>query len=219
VELDGELAVPPNAAGIVLFAHGTGSSRKSPRNQFVARALNDAGFATLLMDLVTPEEDSTAELRFDVERLAARLIDATDWTSAQPSTRRLEIGYFGASTGAAAALLAAAWRPEQVRAVVSRGGRPDLAGSTLSQVRAPSLLIVGSDDSVVLGMNREALALLGGEKRLDIVPGATHLFEEPGALAQVADAACDWFEQHLGLSAIVPSMHSRKRTRRNLEGP
>jgi putative phosphoribosyl transferase len=202
VNLCGDLAVPPIASAMVLFAHGAGSSRKSPRNQFVAQRLNEAGFATLLMDLLTEEEDtSTAEPPFHVELLAGRLMDATDWLMGQPSLRKLEIGYFGASTGAAAALTAAAWRPDDVKAIVSRGGRPDLAGAVLLQVRAPTLLVVGGDDGLVVDMNRDAFAQLRCEKRLELVPGATHLFEEPGALSHVADVARDWFNEHLGVGA------------------
>jgi putative phosphoribosyl transferase len=205
VTLAGDLTLPSDARGIVLFAHGSGSGRHSPRNQFVARVLSDAGFATLLMDLLTEQEDQeSAALRFDIGLLTWRLLDATDWVLAQPSTQKLAIGYFGASTGAAAALHAAAQRTEQVSAVVSRGGRPDLAQDALSQVRAPTLLIVGGDDPVVLDLNRDAFAELTCEKRLEIVPAATHLFEEPGALEQVAELARDWFEDRLWLLGSRP---------------
>jgi len=185
----------------VLFAHGSGSSRLSPRNRHVARVLNEAALATLLVDLLTPDEEAidarTTHLRFDISLLAQRLIGATDWLSDHPDTRGLRVGYFGASTGAAAALVAAAVRAAAVGAVVSRGGRPDLAGRALALVRAPTLLIVGGRDAQVLELNREAFAQLTCEKRLEIVPGATHLFEEPGALDRVAFLARDWFERYL----------------------
>jgi putative phosphoribosyl transferase len=199
----GDLFVPAHAHGIVMFAHGSGSSRHSPRNRFVAGELQKAGLATLLMDLLTRAEeklDETTEgsLRFDIGLLAGRLETASDWVRANPSTHDLSIGYFGASTGAAAALVAAAaeWRGK-VKAVVSRGGRPDLAKEALGVVRAPTLLIVGGDDRVVIELNRQALDKLSYEKRLEIVPGATHLFEEPGALERVAALAVDWFVRHL----------------------
>ena len=198
--LDGDLVVPVDARGIVLFAHGSGSSRHSSRNRFVAGELQDAGLATLLMDLLTAAEERrdvyTAEYRFDIELLGVRLTAAVDWLSQEPSTAALGVGLFGASTGAAAALIAAAERPARVRAVVSRGGRPDLAGAALSRVAAPTLLIVGGDDEPVITLNQEALAQLGCEKRLEIVPGATHLFEEPGTLERVAALARDWFIAH-----------------------
>jgi len=202
VALAGDLAVPAGAQGVVLFAHGSGSSRFSPRNRHVAKVLRQAGLATLLMDLLTPEEETldarTAQLRFDIELLARRLVAATDWLRAQPATQGLRLGYFGASTGAAAALVAAAERPAVVDAIVSRGGRPDLAGQALRRVRAPTLLIVGGRDTVVLQLNQAALRELGAaETRLVIVPGAGHLFEEPGALDEVARLAADWFMQHL----------------------
>ena len=201
VSLEGNLTLPEAARGIVLFAHGSGSSRLSPRNRYVARILNEAKLATLLVDLLTPEEEAidvrTAHLRFDIGLLAERLVGATDWLVQHPDTDQLRIGYFGASTGAAAALMAAVVRPDVVGAVVSRGGRPDLAGRALAQVRAPTLLIVGGHDVEVLELNRAALAQLRAEKELVIVPGATHLFEEPGALDQVAHLARDWFERHL----------------------
>ncbi|HYS15644.1 MAG TPA: dienelactone hydrolase family protein [Candidatus Binatia bacterium] len=207
VTLDGDLSVPERAHGVVLFAHGSGSSRLSPRNRYVARLLNEAKLATLLLDLLTPDEEAvdlrTAHLRFDVGLLAERLVAATDWLTQRPDTRHLRVGYFGASTGAGAALVAAAERAEVVGAVVSRGGRPDLAGPALARVRAPTLLIVGEADFVVIGLNREAFAQLKCEKRLAIVPGATHLFEEPGALDEVARLAREWFERHL-TSAEAP---------------
>jgi dienelactone hydrolase len=202
VTLEGSLAVPPGAAGVVLFAHGSGSSRHSPRNRYVASVLREAGLATLLLDLLTSDEEAvdevTRHLRFDIGLLATRLVGATDWLREHPATRQLRIGYFGASTGAGAALVAAAERPEVVGAVVSRGGRPDLAGPALAQVRAPTLLIVGGDDIPVIRLNQEALRQLGAqETQLVIVPGATHLFEEPGTLEQVAQFAAEWFARHL----------------------
>ena len=211
--LDGNLSLPEGARGIDLFAHGSGSSRLSPRNRQVAQLLNHAKLATLLVDLLTPEEEvvdlQTAQLRFDIELLAKRLVGVTDWLTQTPETRQLRIGYFGASTGAGAALVAAAERPELVGAVVSRGGRPDLAGSALTRVRAPTLLIVGGNDVQVIALNRTALAQLHCEKQLVIVPGATHLFEEPGALDQVGLLARDWFERHLAREA-VPTKEEEK---------
>ena len=201
VTLEGNLSLPEEARGIVLFAHGSGSSRHSPRNSYVARVLNEAKLATLLVDLLTPDEEAvdlrTAHPRFDIGLLAGRLVGATDWLMQYPDTRDLRIGNFGASTGAAAALVAAAQSPDAVGAVVSRGGRPDLAGLALARVRAPTLLIVGGNDFEVVELNRRALALLRCEKRLEIVPGATHLFEEPGALEEVARLAREWFERYL----------------------
>jgi dienelactone hydrolase len=201
VVLEGDLVVPPGASGIVLFAHGSGSSRHSPRNRYVAGVLQAGGLATLLVDLLTPEEEvidvRTAQLRFDIGLLARRLVDASDWLAGQPVTRDLRVGYFGASTGGGAALVAAAERPQAVHAVVSRGGRPDLAGAALPRVLAPTLLIVGERDTPVIEMNEAALARLEGVKRLEIVPGATHLFEEPGTLEEVALLARDWFERYL----------------------
>jgi putative phosphoribosyl transferase len=198
--LQGVLDVPHGARGIVLFVHGSGSSRLSPRNTFVAQQLQNAGLATLLFDLLSADEEridqETRELRFDIPLLTRRLIVATLWTQAQPELGRLPIGYFGASTGAAAALSAAACTPN-VTAVVSRGGRPDLAGSALEEVSAATLLIVGGRDREVLELNRRALARLTGTTRLEIIPGATHLFEEPGALGQVASLAAAWFVRHL----------------------
>jgi putative phosphoribosyl transferase len=199
--LQGDLAVPANASGVVLFAHGSGSSRLSPRNRYVAAMLQRAPLATLLIDLLTPEEEEaerfTRHLRFDIGLLAGRLEGVTHWLTGAPDTQQLPIGYFGASTGAAAALVAAASEPDAVGAVVSRGGRPDLAGNALPHVRAPTLLIVGGADSEVEELNREALQLLATEKRLEIVPGATHLFEEPGTLERAAELARDWFVAHL----------------------
>jgi dienelactone hydrolase len=200
VTVEGDLTLSEDARGLVLFAHGSGSSRHSPRNRHVARLLNEGGLGTLLVDLLTPEEEAidvhTAHLRFDIEFLAQRLAGATDWIAQRPETRDLRVGYFGASTGAAAALVAAAGRPD-VAAIVSRGGRPDLAGPALGRLRAPTLLIVGGNDLPVLELNRAAFAQLRCERRLVIVPGATHLFEEPGALDEVARLACEWFERYL----------------------
>ena len=201
VTLKGNLTLPEESRAIVLFAHGSGSSRHSPRNRYVARVLNEAKLATLLIDLLTLHEEvvdaRTAQLRFDIDLLAERLVDATDWLTQFPDTKHLRIGYFGASTGAAAALAAAAVRPDAVRAIVSRGGRPDLAGAALTSVQAPTLLIVGEHDDQVVQLNRQGLAQLRCEKRLVVVPGATHLFEEPGALDEVARLARDWFQRHL----------------------
>jgi dienelactone hydrolase len=201
VDLQGDLRIPAGARGIVVFAHGSGSGRHSPRNRFVADVLVKAGLATFLIDLLTEEEEmidvQTAELRFNIRLLAERLQGMSDWLASEASTAALPIGYFGASTGAAAALIAAADRPERVRAIVSRGGRPDLAGPVLARVRQPTLLIVGGEDDVVIELNRQALARLAGIKQLVIVPGATHLFEEPGALEQVAALAVQWFQRYL----------------------
>lgn len=201
ISLHGNLLIPKQAKGLVAFAHGSGSSRHSPRNQYVAQILRNNGLATLLFDLLTQEEEAqdliTGEYRFNINLLAHRLVSATDWLQSNEQTRRLRLGYFGASTGAAAALVAAAEKGDIVGAVVSRGGRPDLAGSVLSRVKAPVLLIVGGNDFPVIEMNRQALAKLRGEKELVIVPGATHLFEEPGALEHVAKFASDWFVKYL----------------------
>jgi putative phosphoribosyl transferase len=199
--LDGNLSLPEQSRAVVLFAHGSGSSRRSSRNRYVARLLNEAKLATLLIDLLTPHEEAidarSAQLRFDIGLLAERVMDATDWLMQFPDTKQLPIGTFGASTGAAAALAAAAVRPDEIKAVVSRGGRPDLAGAALRHVQAPTLLIVGGNDVQVIQLNREAFAQLRCEKQLAIVPGATHLFEEPGALDAVARLAGDWFLSHL----------------------
>ncbi len=200
--LHGDLAIPTSPLGIVVFAHGSGSSRRSPRNRFVAERLREQGLATLLLDLLTEEEEAadfeTAHLRFDIPFLAGRLLATMRWVLERPETAKLPVGLFGASTGAAAALVAAAQAPEAVRAVVSRGGRPDLAGEALALVKAPTLLIVGSLDVEVLALNRSAQARLGGESQLSIVPGASHLFEEPGTLAHVARLAAAWFRGHCG---------------------
>ncbi len=195
--LTGFLTIPEHAKGLVVFAHGSGSSRFSRRNRFVAEILNESGIATLLFDLLTPEEEDidqrTRELRFDIGLLTDRLIGVIDWVSRNEATTALQIGLFGASTGAAAALAAAAWRADKVAAVVSRGGRPDLALGHLAKVKAPTLLIVGGEDKIVIGLNQQAAEQLPVEHRLEIVPGATHLFEEAGKLEQVANLACDWF--------------------------
>ena len=200
--LDGTLAMPEGATAVVLFAHGSGSSRRSPRNRFVAETLAKAAVATLLTDLLTNAEERvdarTGELRFDIALLAQRLTAACDWLDRDERTRALAVGLFGASTGAAAALDAAAERPDRVLAVVSRGGRPDLAEAALPRVRAPTLLIVGGEDHPVIDVNRRALRMLDAPKQMEIVVGATHLFEEPGALELVADLARDWFFEHLG---------------------
>ena len=207
VTLSGDLTVPQESKGIVLFAHGTGSGRRSPRNQFVAKVLQQAGLATLLLDLLTEGEDvsgrQSSHLRFDLELLAGRLLGATDWIASHVATRDLPIGYFGASTGAAAALVAAAERPTQIGAVVSRGGRVDLAGSALSRAKAPTLLIVGAYDPLVLDLNRQAFRELCADKRLEVVLGASHLFEEPGALERVAELAIEWFDDHLPVFAAI----------------
>jgi putative phosphoribosyl transferase len=196
--LPGLLAVPKAAKGIVVFAHGSGSSRLSPRNTRVARALNEAGLATLLFDLLSPEEAQDRRNVFDIPLLASRMEESLDWIGGEETLARLAVGLFGASTGAAAALMAAARRPDQVSAVVSRGGRPDLAAGALARVKAPTLLIVGGRDDVVIDLNETAMAELKCEKRLDIVPGATHLFEEPGTLDTVISLATAWFVRFLG---------------------
>ncbi len=195
--LEGSLAIPGQSKGLVVFAHGSGSSRFSPRNNYVAKILRQAGIGTLLMDLLTEQEDSAYETRFNIDLLTERLLLATRWVQEQPRTKDLQIGYFGASTGAAAALKAAAIEGSKIGAVVSRGGRPDLAGEALTRVQSPTLLIVGGGDTVVLQLNRAALAKLKGKKELVIIPGATHLFEEPGALEEVARLATEWFKQYL----------------------
>ena len=201
VLIDGDLSVPPGAQGLVVFAHGSGSSRFSARNQAVARALEDQGFATLLLDLLTREEETldlrTREYRFDIHRLAHRVVAAVDWAAAEPGISGLPIACFGASTGAAAALVAAAERPDVVRAVISRGGRPDLAGSALRHVQAPTLLIVGGADDVVIDLNRAAMREMPAQVELAVIPGATHLFEEPGALEQVSGLAAAWCRRYL----------------------
>jgi dienelactone hydrolase len=195
------LHIPESAAALVLFAHGSGSSRHSARNQFVARTLNDAGLATLLFDLLTPNEEAidmhTREHRFNIGLLAERLVHGTTWAKQQDQTRDLRVGYFGSSTGGAAALVAAAKIPQDIGAVVSRGGRPDLAGDALPKVQAPTLLIVGGNDDIVIELNEIAHDQMRCEVKLEIIPGATHLFEEPGALEKVAELASDWFSLHL----------------------
>jgi putative phosphoribosyl transferase len=199
--LDGELSLPEGAAGVVLFAHGSGSSRHSPRNQFVARTLQEAGLGTLLFDLLTEseerEEARTRHLRFDLNLLAERLVHATDMVAADEETKHLRQGLFGSSTGGGAALMAAAVLPNRIGAVVSRGGRPDLAGPALRNVRCPTLLIVGGEDNVVINLNEQAMMQMSCKKDLIIIPGASHLFEEPGTLEQVAQHAADWFNEHL----------------------
>jgi predicted alpha/beta-hydrolase family hydrolase len=205
--LSGNLTIPENTKALVLFAHGSGSSRHSPRNQFVAHMLNRACLGTLLFDLLTPEEEAldihTREHRFDIGLLAERLVHATKWTRQQKETRDLQIGYFGSSTGGAAALVAAAELRQDVGAVVSRGGRPDLAGAALPKVQTPTLLIVGGNDDIVIELNEMARDQMHCEVKLEIIPGATHLFEEPGALEKVARLASDWFVKHLGASASL----------------
>jgi len=199
--LDGDLAIPEAASGIVLFVHGSGSSRHSPRNRQVAEHLQEGGLATLLFDLLTHGEEvsdlQSGEFRFNIDLLAGRVASVTQWLRSEPATRRLKIGYFGASTGAAAALVAVAQHPTEVAAVVSRGGRPDLAEESLARVNAPTLLIVGGADPIVLGLNEQALARLRCQKELRVIDGATHLFEEPGTLARVARLARAWFRQYL----------------------
>jgi dienelactone hydrolase len=216
VTLSGHLDLPPGATGVVLFAHGSGSSRHSPRNQFVARKIREAGVGTLLFDLLTREEEEvdlrTRHLRFDIDLLARRLADATAWIARYPATRDLAIGYFGASTGAAAALVAAAEAAAggRVRAVVSRGGRPDLAGPALPRVQSPTLLIVGGLDRQVVQMNADAYELLQCEKEMQVVPGASHLFEEPGTLEEVAHLAGDWFQRYLRTETLDASAAAQK---------
>lgn len=201
ITLEGNISVPKDAIGLVLFAHGSGSSRLSPRNRFVAQELNKNGIATLLFDLLTPEEEAldlqTAHLRFDITLLAKRLVHTTDWVLKNPKLNGLKIGYFGASTGGGAALVAASNRPKVVKAVVSRGGRPDLAEQRLVDVKCPTLLIVGGLDDVVIELNKKALSSLKSEKKLVVIPGATHLFEEKGKLEEVARYASDWFLKYL----------------------
>ena len=199
--IEGNLVVPPSAKGVVLFAHGSGSSRFSPRNQYVAKVLNKAGLVTLLIDLLTKEEEETdvrtGQFRFDIDLLSQRLIAATEWLRRNLATKDLVFGYFGASTGAAAALIAAAKLPAEIKTVVSRGGRPDLALDYLQKVKAPTLLIVGGNDTVVLDLNKKAMQRLSVVKKLEIVPGASHLFEERGKLEEVARLSVDWFLVHL----------------------
>lgn len=206
--LDGRLTVPRGAPGVVLFAHGSGSSRKSPRNRFVATGLNRAGLGTLLFDLLTEAEAVNRDNVFDTALLARRLIQATGWLREQPDAQGMEFGYFGASTGAAAALWAAAEPAADIAAIVSRGGRPDLAGPRLPEVKAPTLLIVGGRDHQVLDLNRQAAARLSCEHQLAVVPGATHLFEEPGTLESVTELATDWFSRHL--ASAVPRAGARR---------
>jgi putative phosphoribosyl transferase len=205
VASQGDLVVPDGAPGIVVFAHGSGSSRRSRRNRMVAEQLQGRGLATLLFDLLTEDEervdDRTGDLRFDIAFLSMRLDGAADWVAADPATSSLPVGYFGASTGAAAALVSAARRPDAIRVIVSRGGRPDLAGEALGHVRAPTLLLVGGLDLEVLELNRQALERMTAERRLEVVPGATHLFDEPGTLEEVARLAGGWFAEHLDPSA------------------
>jgi putative phosphoribosyl transferase len=206
-----DLIVPQRAAGVVLFAHGSGSSRHSPRNKYVAAQLREARLGTLLIDLLTPEEDETYRTRFDIGLLTQRLADAARSLAREPQTKDLPVGLFGASTGAAAALEVAAAMPEAIRAVVSRGGRPDLAShAALRKVKAPTLLIVGGEDTGVIELNEQAYAALGCVKHLAIVPGATHLFEEPGTLEQVARLAAEWFTRHLE-PAAAPTPKGAKR--------
>jgi putative phosphoribosyl transferase len=201
ITLEGNLIVPQHATGVVLFAHGSGSGRFSSRNRYVAEQLRSGRLGTLLIDLLTEEEEQvdmrTAHLRFDIELLAQRLAGAAKWLGVQEETRRLKVGLFGASTGGGAALVAAARLPDRVGAVVSRGGRPDLAGEALPHVKAPTLLIVGGNDLPVIAMNREAYDRMSCERKLEIIPGATHLFEEPGTLEQVARLAREWFQKYL----------------------
>ena len=208
--LNGDLNLPEGSRGVILFAHGSGSSRHSPRNKYVAQVLAERGFGTLLIDLLTPQEEAvderTAHLRFDIELLASRLVAIIEWIRREPPLAPLPIGLFGASTGGGAALVAAARRPQDVRAVVSRGGRPDLAGSALRDVTAPTLLIVGGRDTEVIALNRQAMQRMTGDVALDIVPGATHLFPEPGALEHVAAAAASWFDSRLTTARVQPAV-------------
>ncbi len=216
IGLPGTLDVPEGARALVVFAHGSGSSRLSPRNRAVARALNRRRIATLLFDLLTPAEEADRSNVFNIPLLAARLVDAVNWLDGQPDVARLPLGLFGASTGAAAALVAAADLPHRVGAVVSRGGRPDLAGDSLGRVRAPTLLIVGGADTVVIDLNEQALARLPGRKALAIVPNASHLFPEPGALEAVIEHAARWFEQGLERGAAGPASEaSREKPRKS----
>lgn len=212
VRLEGMLELPSDPIGVVLFAHGSGSSRLSPRNNYVARELRSAALGTLLIDLLTPEEDQKQKTRFDIDLLSERLTSAIEWLRDNDSTRSLPIGLFGASTGAAAALRAAVIHSSYIAAVVSRGGRPDLAGQpALEKVLAPTLLIVGGNDDVVIGLNRVAYAALRCVKQLEIIPEATHLFEEPGALEQVAELAKNWFASHMPVSTTIPQQSPEQR--------
>ena len=198
VHIEGMLQLPENTRGIVIFAHGSGSSRHSPRNNYVARILHAGGMGTLLLDLLTPEEDMDYQVRFDIPLLTRRLLAATHWLQAEQQIQQLPMGYFGASTGAAAALQAAAALGNKIRAVVSRGGRPDMAGADdLSRVSSPTLLLIGGLDDIVIELNQEAYSQMHCTKHITIIPGATHLFEEPGTLEPVASLACDWFKQYL----------------------
>jgi len=201
ISLEGILSIPEKAQGIVLFAHGSGSSRHSPRNTYVAESLNNVGLATLLFDLLTAEEEAvdihTREFRFDINLLTERLKVTTDWVIQNPETQDLHIGYFGSSTGAASALVAASQRQDIIKAIVSRGGRPDLAGVALAEVKAPTLLIVGGNDFAVIDMNQEAMAQMHSKTKLEIISGATHLFEEPGTLDEVINHAAAWFTKYL----------------------
>lgn len=207
--LDGDLTVPPDAEALIVFAHGSGSSRRSPRNQQVAQALNEQGLATLLFDLLRPEEAADRENVFEITLLGSRMVEAIDWIGRRPSLAALPIGLFGASTGAAGALVAAAQRPDRVFAVVSRGGRPDLAKPALAKVQAPTLLIVGGADKEVLLLNKQAQAQMGAHCELAIVPGATHLFEERGALERVTDLAFNWFSGQLQSRGRQPRREAR----------
>jgi putative phosphoribosyl transferase len=219
IKLEGALVIPSDAHGVVLFAHGSGSSRHSPRNNFVAQELQSAGMGTLLMDLLTPREDATYETRFDIDFLTRRLEHATQWLMEEPQSQSLDIGYFGASTGAAAALQAAATYGQSIGAVVSRGGRPDLTMSALGNVQSPTLLIVGGLDDIVIDLNREAYEKIKVEKHIAIVPGATHLFEEPGTLQEVARLAADWFKRYLGRSRVQEARRNRDFTRKPAASP
>ncbi|MBV2169436.1 MAG: dienelactone hydrolase family protein [Bdellovibrio sp.] len=205
LHLNGIMSLPKGAQGIIIFAHGSGSSRWSTRNNFVARELRKAGLGTLLMDLLTPEEENDRAQVFNIDSLAQRLIFAKNWVAEQAPTRSMKVGYFGASTGAGAALVAAAQEPQNIFAVVSRGGRTDLADRALARVQAPTLLIIGGDDDVVIDLNRQAYAQLHCKKKIEIIPGATHLFEEPGTLEQVAVLASQWFTDHIATQQVQPS--------------
>jgi len=209
VTLEGDLCIPPNAYGVVVFAHGSGSSRRSPYHRYIGQVLRQSGLATLLFDLLTAEEErgdlQTGRYRFDIRLLANRLVGATQWLQQNPETKNMNIGYFGAGTGAAAALVAAAEHPDDIGAVVSRSGRPDLARPALPYIKSPTLLIVGGRDLPVMAMNRDAIAELHSEKKLVVIPGATHLFEESGALEEVAKLATNWFANYLNRKAVYSS--------------